>query len=199
MYQEKIKVDWVTIWLWFGIMIFGWLNIYAAGYDADHAMLFDFSVQHGKQFIWMSIATLLALFIVFTEPRVFSNTAYPIYGIAMALLVVTLFVATVTKGAISWINLGPFKFQPSEFAKFATALAVAKYLSTIGIDMKELHTKLVAATLIAIPAALILLQHDTGSALVFLASFSRSTAKVSRAISSSSAWLPSPSSSWHYW
>ncbi len=168
MYQEKIKVDWVTIWLWFGIMIFGWLNIYAAGYDADHAMLFDFSVQHGKQFIWMSIATLLALFIVFTEPRVFSNTAYPIYGIAMALLVVTLFVATVTKGAISWINLGPFKFQPSEFAKFATALAVAKYLSTIGIDMKELHTKLVAATLIAIPAALILLQHDTGSALVFL-------------------------------
>ena len=99
MYQEKIKVDWVTIWLWFGIMIFGWLNIYAAGYDADHAMLFDFSVQHGKQFIWMSIATLLALFIVFTEPRVFSNTAYPIYGIAMALLVVTLTVCAAVRDA----------------------------------------------------------------------------------------------------
>ena len=168
MYQEKIKVDWVTIWLYLGIMLFGWLNIYAAGYDETHASIFDFSVQHGKQLIWMAVALLLAVVIVFTEPRVFSNTAYPIYGVMLALLVVTLFIATVTKGATSWINFGAFKFQPSEFAKFATALAVAKYLSTIGIDMRDMRTKLVASTLIAIPAALILLQHDTGSALVFV-------------------------------
>ena len=168
MYQEKIKLDWVTVGLYLAIMFFGWLNIYAAGYDESHASMFDFSVQHGKQLLWMAIALILAIIIVFTEPRVFSNTAYPIYGVVLALLVVTLFVATVTKGATSWINLGPFKLQPSEFAKFATALAVAKYLSAIGIDMKEMLTKMVVATLIAIPAALVFLQHDTGSALVFL-------------------------------
>ena len=169
MYQERIKVDWVTIGLYLAIMFFGWLNIYAAGYDEAHASLFDFSAQHGKQLIWMAVALVLAVVIVFTEPRVFSNTAYPIYGIVLALLVITLFVATVTKGGKSWIDFGAFKFQPSEFAKFATALAVAKYLSAIDINLKDLRTKAVALAIIAIPAALILLQHDTGSALVFLA------------------------------
>ena len=168
MYQEKLKIDWITSGLYLFIMLFGWLNIYAAGYDEAHASIFDFSTQHGKQLLWIGIALMLAAVILLTEPRVFSNTAYPIYGVVLALLVVTLFVATVTKGATSWINLGPFKLQPSEFAKFATALAVAKYLSAIGIDMKEMHTKIMVATLIAIPAALVLLQHDTGSALVFL-------------------------------
>lgn len=168
MYQEKLKVDWLAIGLWFALMLFGWLNIYAAGYSAEHPMLFDFSVQHGKQLIWMAMAIFLAAVIVLTEPRVFSNTAYPIYGIVMALLVVTLFVATVTKGGKSWIDFGAFKFQPSEFAKFATALAVAKYLSAINIDMKDLRTKIMVAAIIAVPAALIFLQHDTGSALVFI-------------------------------
>ena len=168
MYQEKIKVDWVTIGLWCAIMLFGWLNIYAAGYTAEHSSLFDFSVQHGKQFIWIATSIFLAIIIVFTEPRVFSNTAYPIYGLVMGLLVVTLFLAVTVNGGKSWIDLGFFRFQPSEFAKFATALAVAKYLSAIGIDMRDLRTKIVTAALIAIPAALILLQHDTGSALVFV-------------------------------
>ena len=168
MYQEQIKVDWVTIGLWFGIMLFGWLNIYAAGYEEAHASLFDFSVQHGKQFIWIASAILLAVIIVSTEPRVFSNTAYPIYGLVMGLLVLTLFLAVTVNGGKSWIDFGFFRFQPSEFAKFATALAVAKYLSAINIDMKDLRTKMVVAALIVVPVALILLQHDTGSALVFV-------------------------------
>ena len=168
MYQEKLKYDWLTIGLYFAIMLFGWINIYAAGYSEDHTGVFDFSVQHGKQIIWIAIALLLAAVIVLTEPRVFSNTAYAIYGVVIVLLVVTLFIATVTKGGKSWIDFGAFKFQPSEFAKFATALAVAKYMSAIDIDMKNLRTKIVVAALIVIPAALIFLQHDTGSALVFL-------------------------------
>ena len=168
MYQEKLKVDWITIWLYLAIMLFGWLNIYSAGYNADHASLFDFSVQHGKQFVWIVAALVLAVVITFTEPRVFSNTAYPIYIIVMGLLIITLFLAVTVNGGKSWIDFGFFRFQPSEFAKFATALAVAKYMSTIGIDMRDMRTKLVAAALIAIPAALILLQHDTGSALVFV-------------------------------
>ena len=168
MYQEKIKLDWVTIGLWLAIMLFGWVNIYAAGYNADLSVLFDFSVQHGKQFIWIAVALILAVIIASTEPRVFSNTAYPIYGIVMGLLVLTLFLAVTVNGGKSWIDFGFFRFQPSEFAKFATALAIAKYLSTIGIDMRDMRTKIVAAILIAVPAALILLQHDTGSALVFV-------------------------------
>ena len=168
MYQEKIKVDRVTVGLYLAIMLFGWLNIYAAGYNADHTSLFDFSVQHGKQFIWIAAALLLAVVIVFTEPRVFSNTAYPIYGIVMGLLVLTLFLAVTVNGGKSWIDFGFFRFQPSEFAKFATALAVAKYLSAIGIDLRDMRTKIVTAALIAVPAVLILLQHDTGSTLVFV-------------------------------
>ena len=168
MYQEKLKYDWLTIGLYFAIMLFGWINIYAAGYSEEHTGVFDFSVQHGKQIIWIAIALILAAVIVLTEPRVFSNTAYAIYGIVLVLLVITLFIATVTKGGKSWIDFGAFKFQPSEFAKFATALAVAKYMSAIDIDMKNLRTKMVVAALIAIPAALIFLQHDTGSALVFI-------------------------------
>lgn len=168
MYQEKLKLDWTTIGLYLAIMLFGWVNIYAAGYDEAHASIFDISVQHGKQLIWMSTALLLAVIIVFTEPRVFSNTAYLIYGLVMGLLVITLFLAVTVNGGKSWIDFGFFRFQPSEFAKFATALALAKYLSSIGINLREMHTKVIAVALLAVPAVLILLQHDTGSALVFM-------------------------------
>ena len=168
MYQEKLKYDWLTIGLYLAIMLFGWVNIYAATYSEEHPQVFDFAVQHGKQIIWIAIALFLAAVIIFTEPRVFSNTAYAIYGSVMGLLVITLFIATVTKGGKSWIDFGAFKFQPSEFAKFATALAVAKYMSAIDFDIKNLRTKTMLALLVVIPAALIFLQHDTGSALVFI-------------------------------
>lgn len=168
MYQEKLKIDWLPIVLWIVIMLFGWVNIYAACYTEAHASVFDFSIQHGKQLIWIGVAIMLAAVIMLTEPRLFSNTAYPIYGVVLALLVVTLFIATATKGGKSWIDFGAFKFQPSEFAKFATALALAKYMSAIDIDIKKMQTKVIAVALIAMPALLIFLQHDTGSALVFV-------------------------------
>ncbi len=167
MYQEKLKIDWLPILLWLVIMLFGWVNIYAACYTETHASVFDFSIQHGNQIIWMGVAMLLAAVIMLTEPRLFSNTAYPIYGVVLALLVVTLFIATATKGGKSWIDFGAFKFQPSEFAKFATSLALAKFMSAIDIDIKKTRTKVIAIALIAMPAMLIFLQHDTGSALVF--------------------------------
>ena len=167
MHQEKLKIDWLPILLWLVIMLFGWVNIYAACYTETHASVFDFSIQHGKQIIWMGVAMLLAAVIMLTEPRLFSNTAYPIYGVVLALLVVTLFIATATKGGKSWIDFGAFKFQPSEFSKFATSLALAKFMSAIDIDIKKTRTKVIAIALIAMPAMLIFLQHDTGSALVF--------------------------------
>ena len=168
MYQERLKIDWWTVAIYFAIMLFGWMNIYSSCYDEAHAAIFDLSSFPGKQLVWMGLALLTAVFILLTEPRFFSNTAYPIYGIVLVLLVLVFFFAVTVNGGKSWIPIGSFRFQPSEFAKFATALAMSKYLSAIDIDLKDLRTKLITVVIIAIPAGLIFLQHDTGSALVFL-------------------------------
>ena len=166
---EKKLYDWASILLYLGIVLFGWLNIYAACYDEAHASVFDFSRQHGKQILWMASAFLIAVCILLIHPRVFSNGSYIIYGIVLLLLVATLFIGTVTNGGQSWIDFGAFKFQPSEFAKFATALALSKYISAIDIDLTLPRTRATLALMVLVPAGLILLQHDTGSALVFLA------------------------------
>lgn len=163
------KLDWITLLLYFVILVFGWLNIYAACYDESHAMVFDFSTKHGKQLIWIGVSLLLALVVSLTDVRFFSSMAYVFYLIMMVLLVVTLFVANVTKGGHSWIDFGSFKFQPTEFAKFATALALARYMSNPDVDYKQMRTKVISWTIVLIPALLTLLQHDTGSALVFAA------------------------------
>lgn len=168
-YNNSNRFDWVAIGLYLGIVLFGWLNIYAAGYSEAHAAIFDFSQQHGKQLLWMGIAFLLAVCVLLIEPKIFSQMSYIIYGVVLLLLVVTLFVGTRTNGGQSWIDFGAFKFQPSEFAKFATALVVAKYISAIDIDLKKFGTRATLALLVLVPAALILMQHDTGSALVFAA------------------------------
>lgn len=169
MYQERLKIDWLTLGLWAFLVLFGWLNIYAATYNENHKDIFDLATFHGKQLLWIASAALVAVVVLLTEPRVFSNGAYIIYAIVLALLVVTLFIAVTSHGGKSWIDLGFFRLQPSEFAKFATALALAKYMSAIDVEWQQLRTKLVALIIIGIPAALVFLQHDTGSALVFLA------------------------------
>ena len=161
------KYDWRLIALYIGLVLFGWVNIYAATFNEAQAAVFDFSSQHGKQLIWIGLAAITAFAVLMTDPRVFSTTAYIIYMAVIALLVATLFIATVTKGARSWIDIGPFKLQPSEFAKFATALAVAYSMGQIDFDIRQKRSWIVLAGLIGIPACLTLLQHDTGSALVF--------------------------------
>ncbi|MBP3763068.1 MAG: rod shape-determining protein RodA [Bacteroidales bacterium] len=168
MYQERLKIDWIMVALYLVIVLFGWMNIYSACYDEAHASVLDFGQFYGKQLVWMGAAFLTAAIILLTEPRVFSNTAYAIYGGVLVLLVLVLFLAITVNGGKSWIPLGGFRFQPSEFAKFATALAVAKYLSAIDVDLRDLRTKLAVLAIMAVPAALVFLQHDTGTALVFL-------------------------------
>lgn len=165
--QEKKKFDWVLIALYITIVVFGWVNIYAACFDEVHASVLDFSVQHGKQIIWIGVAGLIAAAILMIEPRLFSTTAYPIYIVALVLLVVTLFIGQVVNGGKGWINFGFFKFQPAEFAKFATALAVSKYMSAIDLDLKKTSTWLKAVLILGIPALLVLMQDDMGSTLVF--------------------------------
>lgn len=167
MQNENIRFDWISIGLYLVIVIFGWINIYAACYNEMHSEILDFSVQHGKQIIWMGVSFLLAVCILLIKPRIFSNIAYIIYGAILILLVLTLFIGQVTNGGQSWIDFGAFKLQPSEFAKFATALALAKLVGDINTDLKIRQTQLILSAFVLIPAALILLQHDTGSALVF--------------------------------
>lgn len=169
MFQERIKLDWTTIGLWLFLMLFGWMNIYSSTYSEATASILDFSTFHGKQLLWIAAATVMAVVIVLTEPRFFSNTAYFFYALTILLLVATLFIAVTSHGGKSWIDLGFFRLQPSEFAKFATALALAKYMSGLDTDWSQPHTKIVAAIIVLVPAALVFLQHDTGSALVFLA------------------------------
>ena len=160
------NVDWITVLIYVLIVLFGWVNIYAATYDQSSANVFNMDSQHGKQMLWISLSFLLALVILLTDAHFFSTTAYIIYGLVFVLLLVVLSMSAV-KGATSWIPIGPFKLQPSEFAKFATALALAKYMGSIDINLRDLKTKVIAFAIILVPAVLILLQHDAGSAIVF--------------------------------
>ena len=160
------SVDWVTVLIYVLIVLFGWVNIYAATYDPSSTSVLTMDSQHGRQLIWIGISFALALIILLIDAHIFSTAAYVIYAIAIVLLLVVLSM-TAVKGATSWIPIGPLKLQPSEIAKFATALAIAKYLGSIDIHIRDLKTKVITFALIIVPAVLILLQHDAGSAIVF--------------------------------
>jgi len=161
------NMDWLLILLYFIMVVAGWLNIYAAVYNDEFQSIFDSSQRYGKQLLWIGTSVVLATVILLIDERFFSTFGYIIYGIVISLLVIVIFVGTETKGATSWFNIGGFKIQPSEFSKFATNLALAKYLSSISTQLKKFKTKLLSLAIIALPAALILLQNDTGSALVY--------------------------------
>ena len=145
----------------------GWLNIHAAVYDEAHKSIFDFQKSYGKQLIWIGSALFIAILIMAIDIRFFSQFAYGIYGFFILLLVAVIVAGKATKGAVSWFEIGSFKLQPSEFAKFATNLALAKYLSAVDVNIKNFKNRIYAIIILAIPALFILLQNDTGSALVY--------------------------------
>jgi rod shape determining protein RodA len=161
-------VDWWLIGLYVLLMLIGWVNIYAALYQ-EGADIMDFGQKYGKQLIWMGVAALIAIFILFFKWEFFEGFAYIIYFLVMLSLVGVLFLGVEVNGAKSWYDLGFFRIQPAEFAKFATCIAVAKYLSTLHINIKDIKTKLIVGSIIVFPALLIILQNDTGSALVYAA------------------------------
>lgn len=149
-------------------MVFlGWFNIYAAVYNEEHKSIFDISQNYGKQLIWIATSIVIALAILLIDGKFFTVFSYPIYGFVILLLILVLVFGREVAGSKSWFEIGSFRVQPAEFGKFATALVVAKYLSALHIRMENLKTKAIAGALIAFPALLILLQNDTGSALVF--------------------------------
>lgn len=161
------NIDWGIILIYLALVLIGWISIYSAVYDEAHSSIFDLDCRYGKQMIWIGVSLIIALFILVIDPKFFSQTAYVLYGIFIVMLMAVLVVGAETKGAKSWFGVGDFGIQPSEFAKATTALALAKILSGIEVDMKDLKTKIAAITIVAIPMLLVLLQNDTGSALVF--------------------------------
>ena len=155
--------------LYFLLVLIGWVNVYAAVYNQEHQNIFDLSQNYGKQLIWISTSAFLALVILIIDAKFFSTFSYVIYLLVIAMLIGVLLFGKEIAGSKSWFQIGSFSLQPSEFAKFATALALAKYLSKIDLNINRFTTKMVAAMIIIAPAVLILLQHDTGSAMVFFA------------------------------
>lgn len=163
------RIDWVLVILYLVLVLFGWLNIYAAVYDETQPSIFDVSQRYGKQMIWIAAAFLLAITTLAVDPKFFSQFAWLIYAGLIFVLIVVIFIGRDVSGARSWLHFGSVAIQPAEFAKTATALAVAKYFSKIDRNMKRNQSWIRAGLLIFLPAVLILLQRDTGSALVFLA------------------------------
>ncbi|MCC7050612.1 MAG: FtsW/RodA/SpoVE family cell cycle protein, partial [Bacteroidia bacterium] len=148
-------IDWVLVSIYLTLVLMGWLNIYAAVYNEEHQSIFDLTQNYGKQLIWIGTALILAFFIIAVDGNFFTVFAYPIYGLVLILLFLVLGYSVATKGAHSWFEIGNFKIQPSEFAKFATALAISKFLSTLNIRFEDLSTKVIAGIIIGLPALLI--------------------------------------------
>lgn len=150
------------------LVVTGWLNIYSVVYDPASAEGFSFATRYGKQLLFVGFAFLIGLFVLVADLRVFTQFAYLYYGLAMLFLAAVLVIGTEVAGAKSWIRVGPLSFQPSEFAKVATCLAFAKYASRPALNMKRARNQVLASFWFLLPMALILLQPDAGSALVFV-------------------------------
>ncbi len=153
------------------LIIAGWFSICGASYQFDNVGLFDPSGRPGSQLIWMGLSFALIFVILMLEADFYQVFAYLIYAAVIVLLIVTIFFAPNIKGSHSWLVLGPIRLQPAEFAKFATALAVAKCMSAYGFRLNQPKNFLAVLGLVFLPMACIVLQKETGSALVYLAFF----------------------------
>ncbi len=163
------NIDWVLVMLYLVMVTMGWFNIYAAVYNEEYKSIFDTTQSYGMQLVWIVTSLFIAFVILVIDGEFFPRFAWPVYGAFVLLLVAVIFVGAEVKGSKSWIGVGAFRVQPAEFAKFATNLALAKYLSNINIKIEKLSTKLIASALFAVPALIIILQNETGSALVYAA------------------------------
>ena len=161
------NIDKISIGLYALLMLFGWINIYASQYNDDSAMVIDFSSRYGKQLFFICISSFVAFLILIIDWKFFYSLSYIFYVAIILLLIGVLFKGGITGGATSWFEFGSFKFQPSEFAKFTTALALAKYYNKLNTKRKSLREKLNTYAIIILPFLLIILQNDLGTALVY--------------------------------
>jgi rod shape determining protein RodA len=163
-----LNVDWVTVLIYLSLCLVGWFNIHAAVFDENKPSILDVDTQYGKQFIFIVSGIIIGTVILLLESRFLSALAPAIYVVTVLLLILVLVVGRGVGGNQAWIDLGGgFKLQPSEFAKFATCLLLARYLSATNVKVTDAKSFLIAGAIILLPMMLIKLQPDDGSTLVF--------------------------------
>lgn len=167
---ELIKsVDWFTILVYVIMVVAGWFSICGASYEYDSLGMFDIGGRPGSQLIWIGLSVALIFIILMLDADFYDVFAYLIYGAVIVLLIATIFLAPDIKGSRSWLVLGPVRIQPAEVAKFATALALARLMNSYGFQLTAWKNFLQVLFIIFLPMVLILLQKETGSALVYFA------------------------------
>jgi rod shape determining protein RodA len=166
-----LNLDWITMLIYLALVLLGWINIYAAVYSEEHQSILDIGQQYGKQMIWILAGLFLAICVLIVDSKFYVAFAYHIYALIIILLVAVLFIGKEINGARAWFEIGGVLLQPAELMKFATTLAVAKFMSQFNFKIGRAKSYLVLGSIILFPALLILVQNDTGSALVFSAFF----------------------------
>ncbi len=165
------NIDWLTVGFYLLFVFFGWLNIYAAVFDPEgYISPFSGASRAGQQLMWIGLSSIIIVMIMVVDYKFYHSFAFVIYGLVIFLLLATFVLAPDIKGSRSWLVLGPVRLQPAEFAKFATALVLARYLGDINVRFSQPKTRMIIGGLIGLPAVIILAQNETGTMLV-LASF----------------------------
>jgi len=163
------NIDKPIVFLFIAMIFMGWFNIFAAEITEGHQSIFDISQNYGKQLLWIITSLVLAGIILMFDAKFFPAFAWLIYGAILVILIGVLLFGVEINASKSWFRIGSFQIQPAEFAKFATALAIARFVSEIKSRSIDMATRLKPLAIIALPVALIFLQNDTGTALVFAA------------------------------
>ena len=165
------SLDWWTILIYLALLTFGWLSVCGASYTYGDTDIFSLSTRSGMQIVWIGTSIVLGLVLLLLDDRFYDTFAYIIYAVLLLLLFATIFNPHSIKGSRSWLVLGPLRLQPAEFAKFATALALSKFMSSYGYDIRQWKQFGATLAIILVPMAFIVLQRETGSALVYVAFF----------------------------
>jgi len=163
------NIDVLTIVLYLILVFFGWVNIYASQYNDDTQFALDFTNRYGKQMYFIAISLFCGFLTLIIDWKFYYSLSYVLYGLVIIMLISVLFVGGITGGATSWFEIGGLKFQPSEFAKFTTALALAKFFNMQHIKNQNIKTKVYSYIIILLPCILVIFQNDLGTALVFSA------------------------------
>ncbi len=162
-------IDWKLVICYLLLILIGWANIYASIHSSEPASIFDFGCRSGKQFVWMITALAMAAIILFVlSPRVYEGLSVPIYLFVLALLIAVIFLGIEVKGSRSWFAFGPVRFQPAEISKISTSLLLAAIMSRQGYRIGRFKDFILTAAVILLPMMIIILQSETGSALVYV-------------------------------
>ena len=165
------SLDWWTIAIYVALLTFGWLSVGGASYSFEETNIFSLNTPSGMQIIWIGTSLCLGLTLLLLDDKLYDTFAYVIFALLVLLLFATIFNPHEIKGSRSWLVLGPLRLQPAEFAKFATALALAKYMGSYGYNISKVKDSFITLLIVLTPMLCIVLQRETGSALVYLAFF----------------------------